>query len=650
MQSVDELFPHLEDLKISAFRKAILIKNAVHDVTIGPNSNSMKHVESNDHNFHNNTSSDVKNLTKQSSIQYKRSSQEILPFPQILKEIEYERQKDVRSAVEYHVRKFEIFDEQQQANRKQQWILTQQKHIKKIQDQEQAIKCALKEYDSNKSIYNNQLALFHQELEEQRKKSAELLELKKKEKQLLSECLAFQKSFHIIYHDILMTIKNCQGEIFKDKLQSVCKECKELNDFMSSLISKLKSTNVTVEDRQNAEIILIKINNLKTEVNGVLLQKDDSNEQQMKQKETASNVTSSSTNSQNTIATDSVQNIAEEDNVQNIAEEDNVQNIAQDQTSNNTSLEDYVSKSSFKFYSDIMAFYGKYTETLNELIYDNQYKEFRFDCKKAINLTVNAISAVSSEHIRDKYVKLYNLIKGQNVVIGDFQINASKHPKGIQYCIDLLANKFVLQGDLMISSKPEAAFSFATIIISLWNECPEFGKLLLAYFFKECPYLVPIYIPKMVDQTDEEFYKGQGYKYIDGKVERQDKFLKRMTGIMRLYFAILISHPKQGQNGNPHNIKIAWSWLASVLKLQPRIDITATMLHTFLETVGYEMQNHYKMQFFKLLRFLIEKYIPSLKRIDNGGPVVRLECLIQEFKENKNHFKAPNSRLSQNFW
>ncbi|KAK9872351.1 hypothetical protein WA026_017810 [Henosepilachna vigintioctopunctata] len=618
MQPVDELLPHLEDLKISAFRKAILIKNAVHDVTIGPNSNSMKHVETNDHNFHTNTASDVKNLPKQSSIQYKKSSQEILPFPQILKEIEYERQKDVKSAVDYHIRKFEIFEEQQQANRKQQWFLTQQKYIKKMQDLEQTIKCALKEYESNKSIYHNKLALCYQELEEQRKKSAELLELKKKEKELLSECLAFQKSFHIIYHDILMTIKNCQDEIFKDKLQSVWKECKELSDFMSSLISKLKSTNVTIEDRQKAEIILIKINNLKTEVNEVLLQKDNSNEQQIKQTKTASNLTSSSTlYSQNNISTDSVQNIAEEDNVQN---------IAQDQTSNNTSLDDYVSKSSFKFYSDIMAFYGKYAETFNELIYDNQYKEFRFDCKKAVNLTVNAISAVNSEHIRDKYVKLYNLIKGQNVVIGDFQINASKHPKGIQYCIDLLAKKFVLQGDLMISSKPEAAFSFATIIISLWNECPEFGKVLLAYFFKECPYLVPIYIPKMVDQTDEEFYECQGYKYIDGKVERQDKFLKRMTGIMRLYFAILISHPKQGQNGNPHNIKIAWSWLASVLKLQPRIDITATMLHTFLETVGYEMQSHYKMQFFKLLRFLIEKYIPSLKRIDNGGPVVRLEC------------------------
>lgn len=63
------------------------------------------------------------------------------------------------------------------------------------------------------------------------------------------------------------------------------------------------------------------------------------------------------------------------------------------------------------------------------------------------------------------------------------------------------------QGDLMVSSNPKAAFPFAAVIVGLWNEFPDFGKLILAHFHKECVYLVPLYPVQEEGQTNEDYYK-----------------------------------------------------------------------------------------------------------------------------------------------
>ncbi|KAL3288031.1 hypothetical protein HHI36_002483 [Cryptolaemus montrouzieri] len=625
MQSVHDLIPYLEDLKVSAFRKAELIKNEVHDVTIGPNASDPKSVRT-----RRSISPPAKKIIPKKDLFL--GTQNALPIRQIVQEYEVERQEQVRSAIESHSKKFELFAAQQNDIKKQQWLLQQQLYLENMQRQKAEIMRALEEYDKNKSEDHKKFVSRYQELEEKRKITAAVLEAKKKEKELLNECLNYQSHFHAIYHEIIMNIKECGDDEIKAKLTPSWNQCKELNDLMNALISKCKSSSGCKEAYITARGVLKRITQLKNDVAEIILRKKlMKHESQIFEKQNAQ--------------LSSVKGDNVEKPVSN--------NISSEQTQISlvtSPLHNNVSKSNFKWYSDIIDFQEKYSESFNELADHNKLKQFRFDCKKAINLSVNAISAVSSQHLHDKYVKLSNLIRGQNVVIGDFKINASQHPRGIQYCIDLLAKKFVLQGDLMVSSNPEAAFSFATVIISLWNECPDFGKILLAYFYKECPYLVPFYIPRAVDQTDEDFYMSWGYKYVDGQIEKQDKFLKRMTGIMRLYFAILISFPVHGQKGNPHNIKVAWTWFVSVLKLKPRIDITATMLHIFLETVGFEMQITYKMQFFKLLRYFVEHYFPALKAIDMGGPVTRLECLIQTFKENRNQFKPPNGILPKSFW
>lgn len=118
---------------------------------------------------------------------------------------------------------------------------------------------------------------------------------------------------------------------------------------------------------------------------------------------------------------------------------------------------------------------------------------------------------------------------------------------------------------------------------------------------------------------------------------------------MRLYSAILIVKPKRGQNTTPHNIKHGWRWLSSILKLEPRVDISATMVHTFLETVGFELEARYDRFFKKLIRVIFEKFLPSCRVKCTGGAVTRIELLLKEYIKN-GKFEQPSGYVNYPYW
>ena len=67
----------------------------------------------------------------------------------------------------------------------------------------------------------------------------------------------------------------------------------------------------------------------------------------------------------------------------------------------------------------------------------------------------------------------------------------------------------------------------------------------------------------------------------DGQVESEDNYLKRMSGVVRLYAAILQTpsepHP------HPHGLEHGWRWFARVLNMHPHPTLTATALYDMLE-------------------------------------------------------------------
>ena len=111
------------------------------------------------------------------------------------------------------------------------------------------------------------------------------------------------------------------------------------------------------------------------------------------------------------------------------------------------------------------------------------------------------------------------------------------------------------------------AFAIASVVVALWNDNPDFGELLLANFRVTCPFIVPAFFPQREGQSNEDYYKSLGYKYSeDGTVEKQDKFLKRISGLVRLYASIIVTNQRQGvTQSHPHGLQNAWRWLAAML-------------------------------------------------------------------------------------
>jgi nucleoporin GLE1 len=65
-------------------------------------------------------------------------------------------------------------------------------------------------------------------------------------------------------------------------------------------------------------------------------------------------------------------------------------------------------------------------------------------------------------------------------------------------------------------------------------------------------------------------FRSLGYHYNEsGEVEKQDMFLSRMSGIMQLYAAVLISQPcrYQQNKSHPHGLAQAWRWIACMLNM-----------------------------------------------------------------------------------
>ncbi|GAB0087031.1 Nucleoporin GLE1 [Sergentomyia squamirostris] len=313
-------------------------------------------------------------------------------------------------------------------------------------------------------------------------------------------------------------------------------------------------------------------------------------------------------------------------------------------------LSQFISPESQKTYKKVMNLYVEYTIAVDPLTRDDSLKKFRFNCQKAINIPVNAISGVSSAHLRDKYDKLFTLLSGNSVSCGDEQVNAAAHPLGTKFCTLLLAKKFVNQADTTVASNPKAAFPMAAVIVALWQKFSDFGDLFLANAYKDCPYLVPYFIPQFEEQSSEDYCKVLGYKITNGTLEPQDMYLKRMAGIARLYAAILVTIPRQGETqSHPHGLHNGWMWLCNMLNMDPLPDICATMLLEVLQIVGEEMRRSYTKQFLKLLHVLVNQYYPKLKQIDEGGPRVRLEVVLVKVMKD-GIFDKPDGVLHPNFW
>nr|CAG4649368.1 EOG090X0755 [Scapholeberis mucronata]SVE93649.1 EOG090X0755 [Scapholeberis mucronata] len=279
-------------------------------------------------------------------------------------------------------------------------------------------------------------------------------------------------------------------------------------------------------------------------------------------------------------------------------------------------------------------------------------KAVKFNLQKAVVHPINEISDISGQHLQSKLDRLRNLLQGNTVAAGTDRVRATDYPGGLEYCTDLLARKMVIQGEDLVSINPKAAFPIAAVIVELWIEFPAVGRLILANFYKRCPYLVPYYLLQKEDQSKEEYLKSLGYRYTNGQVEQQTAFLKRLSGIVRLYAAVIITLPRR-QLPHPHGIDQAWRYLASLLNMPPQFEITAVILVEFLNVVGNTMMKEYRRQFQKVLHLLCTDYFTMIRNVTpkdcGGGPIGRLQDFLH-LALTKGDIAPPEGQLPNRFW
>lgn len=112
-------------------------------------------------------------------------------------------------------------------------------------------------------------------------------------------------------------------------------------------------------------------------------------------------------------------------------------------------------------------------------------------------------------------------------------------------------------------------------------------------------------------------FSSLGYRFTEDQMEPQEQYLKRLSGMQRLYSAILITKQKRElQNlAHPHGPENGWTWFAAFINLEPLPEISATLLLEFLQVCGNEMWQAYRRQFTKLLLSLQTAYMPKLDKV-----------------------------------
>ncbi|XP_038162447.1 nucleoporin GLE1 [Cyprinodon tularosa] len=319
-------------------------------------------------------------------------------------------------------------------------------------------------------------------------------------------------------------------------------------------------------------------------------------------------------------------------------------------------LQNSAEESTMKWYKELQDAAAQCAESFQQLNApkDSQTKKLKLELQKAATIPVSQISTNSGSQLKEIFDKIDRLLSGRAVVSGGNSVSTSQHPLGLEFVSYKLAEKFVKQGEEEVACHHEAAFPIGVVASGIWELHPQVGDLILAHLHKKCPYAVPHY-PPMKDGTPvEEYQKILGYRVDDSGVEGQDSFLKRMSGMIRLYAAVIqLKWPYNSKQGSvPHGLNHGWRWLAQMLNMEPLADITATLLFDFLEVCGNALMKQYQGQFWKLILLLKDEYFPRIEAVTSTGEmgsVIRLKHFLETSLQNR-QISPPKGQLSSGFW
>nr|XP_027202971.1 nucleoporin GLE1-like [Dermatophagoides pteronyssinus] len=316
--------------------------------------------------------------------------------------------------------------------------------------------------------------------------------------------------------------------------------------------------------------------------------------------------------------------------------ESNNEMIVQPVINNNTdNVQENIVKNKFQSSHNIYIEYQSKLlkfENLCQQFQDNELKKpLRTALQLYVRSIINTISNISVEHLREKVSRLLNLF-GQKY----FEHRGKKiHISDTDYSYHFAINTAVRIILTVASKQQNISLKLAPVIIILWANVPMFGDIFLSHLYLHCPYVIPYFPTRTMNQNEIEYTVVCGYQLDkNGQLEKEETFQSRMFSLMELYSSIIQCNMPMEEH--PHNIQYGWKWLAMILNDQPYDQLTALLLDAFLSMSGHKMLSIYGRQFLKLFHFIQTNFIRKIETItskESRQTLMKFKSLLENMDE-----------------
>ncbi|KAH7915537.1 GLE1-like protein-domain-containing protein [Hygrophoropsis aurantiaca] len=175
-----------------------------------------------------------------------------------------------------------------------------------------------------------------------------------------------------------------------------------------------------------------------------------------------------------------------------------------------------------------------------------------------------------------------------------------------------LSKAILLQAETEVTAEKRSAIPLAQVTALLLGKLEGFADIFFAKLVQRCGgWPIPSVIPSTDSDgtawNDIERTKAMGYRISDGKKESLSEYVMRVSGIMRVYFLILVA-PVQQPLDKMFQLPRLWSYFARMLGDVRLLEtaVAAEVLHAALDVGGLEARSVWGQQWVKLLELLYE--------------------------------------------
>ncbi|ODN06360.1 Nucleoporin GLE1 [Orchesella cincta] len=267
-------------------------------------------------------------------------------------------------------------------------------------------------------------------------------------------------------------------------------------------------------------------------------------------------------------------------------------------------------------------------------------KAFYVGAAKSINTPLNALADTHADDILMKVQHFSKLLSGEQVSGGGSMstlFSSKATPNGELFVMKTLAFRFVKKSEADVTRGKSTVQPLAAVGTYLCKQFPAWADLVQANMYKLCPFLVPFSYPQG-NKPIQEYAKELGHDLSGAETAIQQTFLERIKGYCTLYALMVLKFHGDGpfDVGDAtefFSLGGAWQILSRTMKLEPQVDVTATVIHTILEILDDKLSVVYRTQFNKLMRLLILNYLPKIKNITppaKSGSLSRLQIYLEK--------------------